>query len=178
MRLVWGSWAASFTIDYHWTNRRSGANALVCHQRFRLDKTSRPAVIDRGELGAIGCGISRQFLLSPHRRRMWSAPGSNLSRRWPHADALRSAVVAHAVVDHRPVDDHIALINVGDMHAAEVVDGAVVCKFVAVPVAALVAHADVAEAVIHAAVETDIASPVAAMESITPAHKAPVAWCP
>ena len=109
---------------------------------------------------------------------MRGAVGCYLSRSRAHPDSLRAAVVAHTVVHVGPVDDHVALINISDMHAAEVIDGTVVSEVVAMPVAALVADAHVAEAIIHAAVEADVATPVTAVESIAAADKTPVAGCP
>ena len=96
-----------------------------------------------------------------------------------YVDALRPAVVADPVVDYRFIDDdHIALVHIGDVDIGDVVHSTVVGEIISAPVAALVAHADIAEAIIDAAVKADIASPVAAMEAITPAYESPISGSP
>jgi hypothetical protein len=178
MGLIRYSRTSNFAIDYHRTNRRCGTNALVgCQRPFRY-KACRSAMIDRGELCAIGRRGLSQLYLRSHGRCMRSTECSYLGWSWTCPGALRTAVVADAIDDSRVVDDHVALVDVCDMHAAEVIDGAVVGELVAMPVAALVAHAHIAEAIIHAAIEADIASPISDVISIAAAHKAPVARRP
>lgn len=151
---------------------------MIGGQRFGGHKGSRPSVIYSGKLGAIGgCGSS-QLNLSAHRRGVRSAEGCDLSRCGPYTNALRAAVVADAILNDGPVDDDIALVDIGDVDAADVVNGAVVGELIAVPVAALVADADIAKAVIDSAVEADVTAPVSAMETVAVVDEAPVSRRP
>jgi hypothetical protein len=87
---------------------------------------------------------------------------------------MRSAVVADAVIDDGAVDDYGAFVNVGDVDAAEVIDGAVVGEIISMPVSALIANADISKAVIHSAIEADVAAPIAVVEAIASTDEAPV----
>jgi hypothetical protein len=60
----------------------------------------------------------------------------------------------------------------------DVVDRAVVVEVAAAPVAALIADANVAEAVIDAAIVADVGAPIAAVELIAVVTPAPVARRP
>jgi hypothetical protein len=93
-------------------------------------------------------------------------------------DALRAAVEADAIVHVGSVDYDVALVDVRDMHTAEVVDDAVISELIAVPVASLVADANVAESIVHAAIEADVSAPIADMEAIAAAIESPVARGP
>ena len=116
--------------------------------------------------------------MGPHRRSMRGAEGCYLGRSRAYSYALRAAVVADAVVDDSPVDDHIAFVNIGDTDASEIIDGAIVSKVVAMPVASLITDSDVTEAVVDTAVEADIAAPIAVVEAVAATDKAPVAGRP
>jgi hypothetical protein len=91
------------------------------------------------------------------------------------ADAAMAAVIADAidgdVVDHGAVVD----VDVGDV---DVVDGAVVVEVMTSPISAGVAGAHVAESVIHAAVETDVRSPITGMPEIGAFMPSPIAGSP
>jgi hypothetical protein len=69
-----------------------------------------------------------------------------------------AAVVTHPV-DRHVVDDGL-VVHIGDVHVIDIVDGTVVVHAAALPIAALVAVADVAVSIIHAAVEADVRTPV------------------
>ena len=58
MWLVRDSGPGAFAVDYDGTNRRRGPNALIGRERPLGYKRGGPAVIDCGELGAIGRGGS------------------------------------------------------------------------------------------------------------------------
>jgi AmiR/NasT family two-component response regulator len=49
---------------------------------------------------------------------------------------------------------------------------------VVIPIAALVAEADIAEAIVDAAVVADVSAPIAPVELVTVVSPAPVAWRP
>ena len=83
-----------------------------------------------------------------------------------------AAAAVEADVVH--VDDGVAFndgaihVDVGDVDAAEVGDGAVVGEDSAAPLTAEEADAAVAEAVVDAAVEADVRAPVAGVPSVAP----------
>src|SRR6185312_6108403 len=94
------------------------------------------------------------------------AHGHDLCRPWPCRHAPRSAVEAHAKV--RAVDRprrrmHIDVADDVDVHAR---DGRVVKEVRSIPIATVVAHADVAEAIVDAAVVADVQTPVATVPAI------------
>ena len=60
----------------------------------------------------------------------------------------------------------------------DVIDGAVVVEVVTSPVSAGVAGANVAESVIHAAVEADVRSPITGMPEISAFMPSPIAGRP
>jgi hypothetical protein len=78
-------------------------------------------------------------------------------------DSASAAVVAHAV--HGYVVDHSLVIdvNIGDVY---VVDAAVVEKVSSVPIAASVAGAEISEAVVNAAVEANVRTPVTGVPKV------------
>jgi len=89
------------------------------------------------------------------------------------ADAVVDPAIHSYIVDDNVVDIHIA--NYVYIHARY---RRVVEKVSAVPVAAVVAMANVAVAVIHATIEADMQAPVAMMEAIEAAVESPVARRP
>src|SRR6202795_1967961 len=101
------------------------------------------------------------------------------SRRCGHA--ARATVVAHFV--HRDIVDGdvvhhglvVRVVNDGGVH---IVDRGVVVIPVAVPTAADVTHADVAETVIDAAVESDVRTPVTGVPTVPSADEPPIAGSP
>ena len=92
-------------------------------------------------------------------------------------DTMAPAVIADPAVVGVMVNN-LAVIDVGNARDVDVVDLAVVVEAVALPVAARVACADVAEAVIDATVVADLAAPVSGVPAIHIAGVAPVARRP
>ncbi len=86
-------------------------------------------------------------------------------------DATFATVIADAVhcriVGHRSV---VSVVNVGDAH---VIHGSVVLELPVVPAATLITLAAVAEAIIDPAIETDLRTPVAFIESKSAAVPSP-----
>ena len=67
----------------------------------------------------------------------------------------------------RVVDDDGLVIDVGDVHfRADVDDGLVVEERTATPLATFKSHAAISEAVVHAAVEADVRTPIAIIENV------------
>jgi len=178
MRLVRNAGTPGFPVDNDRADRRRWTDTLIRYERLRFYERGRPTVIDCRKLSPVGSRSPGQFNLSPHWRGVRSAECRDFSRSWPHANALRAAVVADAVLNDRTVDDDIALVDIGDVDAADVVDGAVVGELIAVPIASLIADADIAKAVVDPAVEADIAAPVSAMETVAIVDESPVSRCP
>jgi hypothetical protein len=151
-----------------------GMNAVVGHDGFFDHHAGGAAVVDGGELGAIGAGCVLIFDLGMHRRCMgftqrgqfrWTRakPDAALAAVEAYPNAARGNGVAVDVVDHGDID---------------VVHGAVIEKVAGVPIAALVAGANITKPVVDAAIEADVRTPIAMEESITAAHEAPVARRP
>ncbi len=119
--------------------------------------------------GRIAGGGFVELGLSGNPGSVALAAGGDLLRTRRDVDAAAAAVIADAVLRTGVVVDVVhddwAVVVVADV--AGVGDGAVVVKVVTMPVAAEVADADVAEAVVNAAIEADVGAPVAAMEEVT-----------
>jgi len=124
-------------------------------------------------------GLCRVLVL-PLRGHRWSmglAHGHKLLRRGTGIQSAAPANIAHAiigdVVDVGPVD-----IDIAHARTVHVIDRSVVPKMAALPVAAIVAVADVAEAVVDAAIEADVNAPVTVVPVVAVAVVAPVARRP
>jgi hypothetical protein len=115
--------------------------------------------------------------LSGHGRDSGTAHGFDFGWPRPVGDAAPAAVIGDAVVDGRVIDDHCAVVDVGDVDV-NAVYGAVVVEVVAAPVAAVIAGAGVAEAVVDATVEADVQAPEATMKAVAVVVPAPIARGP
>src|SRR5450631_4553926 len=85
-------------------------------------------------------------------------------------------VVAHSI--HRDVIDDRLVVDVGDVRIADIGHRPVVIEVVALPIAPLIAAAAVPVTVIHAAIESDLRTPVAHVPyeeatPITPVARSP-----
>src|SRR5476651_1981237 len=102
--------------------------------------------------------------------------GGRLGRSWFGSYPAGAAVVAHSI--HRDVIDDRLVVDVGDVRIADIGHRPVVIETVALPITPLVAAAAVPVTVIHAAIESDLRTPVAYIpyENATPI--APVARSP
>ncbi len=135
----------------------------------------RPAVVHRRPLRTI---VARQlFMLGLHRSRtdVSLACCSFLGSTGPGIDSSLSAVVAntiHGVVNHRGV---VGVVNVGDVYA---IHGSVIVKISTVPITALIAVTVVAIAVVNAAIEPNLRTPVSGIPHVGVAAPSPVAGCP
>jgi len=94
------------------------------------------------------------------------------SRRSPTSAAIEADVSYGRIVDDGFV------VDVGDVDAAEIIHGPVVSEDAASPIAALVAGAHIAEAVIDAAVESDMRPPISGVPNIEAVPPAPIPWGP
>jgi len=151
-----------------------GLDVAIGGERLVDSDVGGAAVIGIGELPAIGAGRLLVLHLRSHGRGMLFMESSELGGAGAGLDSTRSAVEADANVDiaHRTAVD-VAL------HAViDVVDRAVVVEVTAAPVAAFVAEADVAKAVVDAAVVADMPAPVAAIKAVAVIAITPVAGGP
>src|SRR6185437_13968393 len=98
-------------------------------------------------------------------------------RRRRRDSASGTAVVADTVDGDVVVDDRRIVGVVHDCHI-HVCDGAVIGKCTADPGAARESGADVAEAIVHAAIVADVRTPIACVERIHAANETPVTGCP
>src|SRR3974390_2862594 len=116
------------------------------------------------------------FRLSGHGRNMPLTRRSFFLGRWLRRDPSVPAVIAHAVdgrvVDHRGV---VNVVNVGDV---DIVHRAVVVEVSVLPAPALIAVAEVAEAVVNPAIKPDHRAPIADMEDEPAAAPSPPAGRP
>jgi hypothetical protein len=134
----------------------------------------RTALVDVVELLTVLRGFTLVLNLGGHGRNTGATHSCNLSLLWPDGDAASAAVVGDASV---VVDDDGSVVDVGDVNV-DAIDGAVVVEVVAIPVAAVIPDAGVAEAVVDAAIEADVKAPEAAVEAPAVAVPAPVAGGP
>jgi hypothetical protein len=141
----------------------------------RRGRNWRPAVVlARQQSTVLACG-----LLMLHLRRDWSTvrfvgPGL-LLRRGTRSYSALSAVERNVRVI---VYDHGLVIDIGDVGDIHVGHRAVVEKSAAAPFAAREAFAEVSEAVINAAIESDMRAPIASIPKIDAVVPTPVAWGP
>src|SRR6202163_1930201 len=100
---------------------------------------------------------------------------SVLLRSWPSMNAA----VATVVTDPRiVVDDNRLVVDVRYVGDVDVGDAAVVKEPVALPIPAEKSRAGITKAIINAAVETDVWSPIAAIPNVEAVIPAPVAGSP
>jgi hypothetical protein len=101
----------------------------------------------------------------------------NFCRSWLNAQTSTATVVADPIGGLRAVVhvvyDHVTVVDVR-YPRAHVVDGTVVIEVVVLPVASEIAEADIAKAIIDAAVEADVWAPISTVEAIMNAAPAPV----
>ncbi len=132
------------------------------------------AVIGGGEQRAILAGGVFLLALRGDRRSVGFVGETFLLGGGTDLHSTLSAVEGHV----RVVDDDRLVIDVGDVGDVYVGDGAVVEEVAFAPLATLEAVAAVAEAVVDAAVEADLRSPVAFVEGVDAVIPSPVAGSP
>jgi len=161
--LPWPCARLAGAIDFARTVARIGAcNSGLCGDGPGSRDQGGPAFIHVVKLLAVLRCFALVLNLGCHRWSAWPAEGFDLGGPWAHINAAPAAVVGDAgdVVHHDG-----AVVDVSDAGDIDAVDGAVVVEVVASPIAAVVAIAGVAEAIVDAAVETDVKAPVTAVEA-------------
>jgi hypothetical protein len=154
-----------------------GTNVVIGLQRLARDNNGWAPLVDLGKVAAVGFGGPRMLDLGCHGRRVLLPNRHDLRRPRSSLDAAPAAVVAHIVHDGGVVDDFV-VVDVVDNRRIHVVDGPVVGEVVVVPVAALIPEANVAEAVVDAAVVADVATPISTVKTVPAAIIAPIRRCP
>ncbi len=137
----------------------------------------RAAAVAFVGLVAVAAGVAHVAVLHLGGRRVAFLARGQFAGIGAALDARRSAVVADAALVH-VLDHHVVLIDVGHARDVDVGDRAVVVEAVALPVAAHIAHAGVAEAVVDAAIEAHVRPPVAGGPDVHAIGEAPVARRP
>src|SRR6185312_9658457 len=90
-------------------------------------------------------------------------------------DAAVAAVVADATIGEHTHSMGVGVVNGGRVHPCNC---GVVSEGVIIPISSYVADAGISVAIIHAAIESDVRAPVAAMPQVTPVVEAPVTGRP
>src|SRR5579862_9047216 len=119
-----------------------------------------PTVIFGSEKRAIVAGTALVIPLHMGRFVVVLPAPHFLLVRWTRIDSAPAPVETDAVHSDIIDDGLVVDVNVGDGH---IVHGAVVVEVAVSPIATFIAVAKVAEAIVHAAVEADVRSPVARM---------------
>lgn len=153
---------------------------------FRAGSRSPPSVVDRtalrhglrtsvvlvGKLRAILHGRLRVGALRRQSGEVVFVAGRSLRSVGAILQSAVAAVVAYArgIV----VVGHAVVVSVADVVFVHAADGRVVVEIAAAPVAAFISIAAIAMAVIYAAIEADMRSPVAMAPAVMAARIAPV----
>ena len=135
----------------------------------------RTSMILGSEEGPIAAGSVLVFPLHAGGLEVMFVIPSLLFVSGTSADSAMAAVKANA--SNRDVVDHGAVVEV-TIADVNVVDGTVVVEVMTSPVATGIAGAHVTESVIHAAVETDVRSPVTGMPEVGAFMPSPIAGRP
>jgi hypothetical protein len=144
--------------------------------RLGCGRNGRPAMVYGCEQRVISTGRVHVLRLRGGRRNVLLACHGLFLRGRSRGSPARAAVEAD-ISYSRVVDDGF-VVDVGDVHATEIVHGRVVSEDAVAPVAALVAGAHIAETVIDAAVESDMRPPIATVEDVHALTPAPIARGP
>src|SRR5208283_3981819 len=131
-----------------------------------------PALIDRRAQLPVRAGLFEMLRLCRYRCNVPPLPPPFLFRRRAPLDAARSAVVTDTI-DGDVVVDHRLVVHVVNVDDIDIGHGAVVKEVSAVPASACETHAEIAEAVVDAAIEADMWSPVSFMEEEPAAFPSP-----
>lgn len=99
-----------------------------------------------------------------------------LLRGWPGGYSTRAAVKSRAIYRHVVYDRLV--IDIGDMDAAKIIDGAVVEEPAIAPITTFESNAPVTEAVINAAIKADMRAPVSAVPGKDACVPTPITGCP
>jgi hypothetical protein len=145
-------------------------------QRLGDDNCLRLSTIHCCKLGSVLTGLLLVLLLHGQRRQATHAHGGQLRSRGRKIDTSAAATVTDTVIrcDVGHVRD-VGVVYVGHVYIRDL---AVVIELVIVPITTVVAAADVAVAVIHAAIVADVAAPGSTVKAVAAGYRAPVSRRP
>jgi len=165
-----------------WGHRRVGCVGLddvgTCQRAGAGRRRNRGFSVIRRRKGSgvhtrcarmLGLEICR-FLMRLLRR------GFFFRRRRRNRSVLAS--IEAGVIGGHVVGDDLFIIDVCDVRAADVVDGAIVEERTVIPAAALITGAAITKAVRNSAVKTDVRTPIALVEYIEAVYKPPISGRP
>src|ERR1700683_383145 len=93
----------------------------------------------------------------------------------PSADSAGAAVVAYVRIVIHHDGFFVGVMDYRDVH---ICDRAVVGEDTVIPIPADESHSDISKAIIHAAIEADVRTPISPVPNIQTATPAPVSWRP
>jgi hypothetical protein len=137
---------------------------------------SRPAMIHRRQLGAVGTGGALQLCLCG---RGAGAPFANcrgFRSGWPCRCSACSAVIAYAIAGS--VIDYTFAVYVSSHRLIHIIHGTVVIERTVVPISSGVADPDIAETIVDATIKSDLRAPVASMPDINTVAPTPISRGP
>ena len=137
---------------------------------------SRPAMIHRRQLGAVGTGGALQLCLCGCGARAPIASGRGFRSRWPCRCSTSSAVVAYASA--RSIIENTFPVYVSNHRLIHIIHGTVVVERTVVPISSGVADPDIAETIVDATIKSDLRAPVASMPDINTVAPTPVSRGP
>ncbi len=161
--------------------RPSRARQLCRQPAIRNHRTCghcrrRPAFVLVEELLAVLRSLLTHLDLRRHRRNPPLVHHGHLRNPRTHLQSTPSAVEADSY--SRPLVDLAMDVHIADHVHVHAIHCRVVEEVPAIPVAAVVASAEVAKPIVHPAVEPDMQAPEPMMEAIHVAHVSPVSWSP
>src|SRR5271166_682014 len=131
------------------------------------------ALVGRDELLRSNAGCLDLLALHRRRRNARLRGDALFLRGWGRDDAAGAAAVADVGDVGDVVNDDRVVVDGRDLRRADVVHCGIVEEPVPVPPSAVIAVAEIAEAVIDAAIEADLMGPIAGMEGIDAAGEDP-----
>ena len=155
---------------------RHGVAVVECagplSRRYR-----RFAMVYGGAQLPVGTSFVKMLILRPNRPDMTSAARGLFFGGGSFVNPTVAAVIADAVYRRIVVDDR-GVVGVMDFRDTDVVHRAIVVKAVVVPAAAFITAAEIAIAVIYAAVKTNPWAPITLMENKGSSAPTPIGWRP
>jgi len=156
---------------------RGSAYGAIGRKRLADNQTGGAPLVAMRKLRPVGAGYTLILHLGVHGCGVCLAASRQLCRSGTGLQSTRSAIETHAGASAVVLND-AAVVDVmhdGDVH---IVDGAVVIKMSAAPIASLVTDSDVAKAVVDAAIEADVGAPVATIKAVAVMPVAPISRRP
>jgi hypothetical protein len=155
--------------------RCRSCDSTISGERMCGNGHCRTAAILRVKLRAVFRSLTLLLDLGSHHGCSRSTHCGDLGWTRTNCNATTASVIGDPT---DVVHDNGAVVYVGDPSYVDAVYRTVVVEVVAVPVAAVKAVACIAEAVINAAVEADVQTPVTVMEAVMSAVPTPVTGRP